>query len=333
MKSIVLFGMVVIALLISGCAQKVGIRALEPAAVDRMAATKKVTVTYFDNDKVGLSDKIEAELAGFRLDGIPYFTMVSRKDFNKVLSEQKLQNSGLVDPDKAVEVGNIIGAQAIISGRVSSPTSQDSYFYEKRVRCADKKCKELVYYNVRCMKRVVGLSADIRIVDVAHSDVIYADTLQRGDTFKHCSDDSRAIPSPSMASQALANAIAKDFTYQLTPHYRYFEVALLEKSDLDYTDKQEKLLEVSLKYIEQQRYDKAEKLLLQLVDSTGQKSYVPFYNLGVIEEAKGNYKEAKEYYGYADDLMIEPVDEISEAVLRIDKLIAKREKSLEQINR
>ena len=241
MKRVVYFGILTIVFL-SGCAQKVGVRALEPAAVDRMATTKKVTVTYFDNDRVGLSEKIEAQLAGFRLDNKPYFTIVSRKDFNKVLSEQKLQNSGLVDPDKAVEVGNIIGAQAIISGRVSDPTSQDSYFYEKRVRCVDKKCKELVYYNVRCMKRVVGLSAEIRIVDVERSDVIYADTLQKGSTYKHCSDDSRAIPSTSMVTQNLARAIAEDFTYQLTPHYKYFNVTLLEDPDLDYTDRQEKLL-------------------------------------------------------------------------------------------
>ncbi|MBA1437805.1 MAG: hypothetical protein FAF05_02260 [Epsilonproteobacteria bacterium] len=318
---------------LSGCAQKVAIRALEPAAVDRIADTKKITLTYFENDRVGLSDKIEANLAGFRLDNKKYFTIVSRKDFNKILNEQKLQNSGLVDPGDAVTVGNIIGAQAIISGRVSQPTLQDSYFYESRVRCADKKCESLQYYNVRCMKRVAGLAAEIRIVDVQKGDIIFADTLSKGATYKHCSDDSMALPSKEMAAHSLANGIADDFTYKLTPHYRHFDVELLEDPDIDYTDTQEKLLEVALKYIEQNRFAKAEKLLIDLIDATNQKSYVPFYNLGVIKEAQGNYQEAKEYYGYADDLMVEPVEQINAAVLRIDRLIAKREKSMEQINR
>lgn len=321
------------AIAFSGCAQKVGIQALEPAEVDRISQTKKVTITYFTNDQVGLSDKVEAKLAGFRLDKKKYFTIVSRKDFNNIIKEQKLQSSGLVDPRAAVKVGNIIGAQAIISGRVSRPAIQDSHFYEKRVKCADLKCSELTYYNVRCTKRVASLSADIRIVDVTKGDIIYADTLSRSMTNKHCSDDSRVLPSRTMAGQELANAIANSFAYKLTPHYKQFSVTLLEKPDVEYTDRAEKLLEVSLKYIEQGRLDKAEKLLTELVDATNQKSYVPFYNLGVIKEAQGQYDDAKEYYSYADNLMIEPVEEINKAMVRIDALIDKRKRGMEQINR
>lgn len=321
------------AILFGGCAQKVNVQALEPAQVDRISQNKKISVSNFVNDQVGLSEKLEAKLANFSLDQKKYFTIVSRKDFNKIVDEQKLQNSGLVDPKDALRVGNLIGAQAIISGRVSEPAQQDSYFYEKRAKCADKKCKELVYYRVRCVKRVSSLWADMRIIDVSKGDIIYADTLSRSMENKHCSDDSRALPSKDMAAEYLANSIADDFTYKLTPHYRTFNVVLLEDPDIDYSDRGEKLLEVSLTYIEQSRYDKAEQLLKELVDETNEKSYVPFYNLGVISEAQGKYEEAKEYYGYADKLMIEPVEEINTAVVRIDKLIQKRKKGMEQINR
>jgi len=57
------------------------------------------------------------------------------------------------------------------------------------------------------------------------------------------------------------------------------------------------------------------------------------YNLGVIKEAEGHYSEAKNYYGIADNLMIEPVDEINAAVLRIERAIAKRNKTKEQLAR
>jgi tetratricopeptide (TPR) repeat protein len=191
----------------------------------------------------------------------------------------------------------------------------------------------LRYYNVRCVKRAVGLSAEIRVVDVSHGDIIFADTLSRSQIFKHCNDDSRALPSTSMAAQNLATAIAREFTYKLTPHYREFYVTLLDDPDLDYTSEQKKLLKYALEYIEQARYDKAEKLLTRLIDSTDGKSYVPFYNLGVIKEAEGKYDEAKEYYEYADNLMVEPVKEINEAIVRINALIAKRKKTLEQLGR
>jgi tetratricopeptide (TPR) repeat protein len=333
MQMRLIFGMGLMVFLLSGCAQKVTIKALEPAKIDRVAFTKRIAITNFKNDTVGLSAKIEAKLAQFQINDKKYFRVISRNDLKKVIDEQKLQNSGLVDEKTAVKLGEIVGAQAIISGRVSSPTREDSYFYETRIRCADLKCKKIETYKVRCMKRIFSLSSDIKIVDVANTDVIYADTLTKNSSYKHCSDDSHALPSPEMAGQSLAMAIANDFTYKLTPHYRNFEVTLLDEGDLDYTDKQKKLLAVSLEYIEQGRYDKAENLLGRLIDATASKSYVPFYDLGVIKEAEGKYKEAQGYYGEADHLMVEPVEEINHAVLRIRKLIAKIKKTMEQLKR
>ena len=307
----------------SGCSQKVVIKALEPAEIDRATLTKKISVTNFENDTVGLSSKIESKLISKKIDDKSYFTLVSRRDFDKIISEQKVQNSGLVEVSTAVQIGNLIGAEAIISGRVGRVASSDSTYYETRIRCLDKKCKSVSEYNVRCTKRTIGLSADLRMIDIAKGDIIYADTISKSGEWSHCVDDSRALPSVEIVSQNLANIIADEFTTKLTPHYRYFEVTLLDSVDGDYTSKDKKLLEVSLEYIKQNRYDKAEKFLIDLIDSTNKKSYVAFYNLGVVKEAQGQYDEAREYYKMADDLMLDPVEEISEATLRIEKLIIK----------
>lgn len=333
MKKIVFFIVLIFfSFFLTACSQTVRVQALEPAEVDRIALTKKIAITSFSNDRVGLATKIEAILAKHKLDNKKYFTLVSRNDFNKIIKEQKIQNSGLIDPSSVVEVGSLIGAQAIISGNVGSVGAKDTRFYENRYRCADKKCKETIVYRVRCTKRVVSLSAEIRIVDVLHGDIIYADTLSRDSVYKQCKDDSRALPSVETASQNLASSIANSFTYKLLPHYRTFEVTLLEDPDLDYTDEQEKFLEVSLEYIEHGRFDKAQQFLVKLIDATDQQSYVAFYNLGVVKEAEGNYIEAKEYYEAADNLMVEPVEEISQAYLRIKSLIAKRDRALMQMN-
>ena len=334
MNRIVLFLLSAVAMFfVTGCAQKVTIRALEPAEIDRAASTKKVAVTYFTHDRVGLSSKLEANLARVRIDGKNYFTMIRRNDFNKIVKEQKIQNSGLIDPSTAVDVGSLIGADAIILGNVGRATAQDSHFYETRTRCANKKCDKLEYYDVQCKKRVVGLSAELRMVDVSKGDIIYADTMNPSSVYKHCIDDPRPLPSREIAAQSLAQSIANDFSYRLTPHYRTFSVVLLEDSDLDYNDRQEQLLNVSLEYIKQGRYDKAERFLVDLIDSTSEKSFVPFYNLGVIKEAEGKYAEAKEYYENADKLMIEPIEEINLAVNRINSLIAKRNRTRNQLQR
>ncbi|MDD2790058.1 MAG: CsgG/HfaB family protein [Sulfurimonas sp.] len=332
-KTLLFFLFTGFSLFLAGCAQKVSIKALEPAEVDRASQTKKITVASFDHDKVGLANKIEANLAGFRIDNQKYFTIVSRGDFDTIINEQKLQNSGLIETSTVIEVGNLIGAQAIISGNVGRVSSSDTNYYENRTRCADSKCKEVVKYNVGCVKRVVTLSAELKMVDIEVGDIIYADTMSKVASYYHCSDDSRTIPSPESAGQNLASSIANDFTFKLTPHYRYFDVVLLEDPDLDYTDEQERLLEVSIEYIKQKRYDKAEKFLFDLIDTTGGQSYVAFYNLGVVKEAEGQYEEAREYYEKADTLMVKPVPEISQAYLRIQSLIAKHEITQAQIQR
>jgi len=332
-KKLLLFLLPIATVFISGCAQKVNMRALEPAEIDRASQTKKITVTNFEHDKVGLSNKIEANLARHKIDNKNYFTIVSRGDFDKIIQEQEIQNSGLVETSTVVEVGNLIGAQAIISGNVGRLGVSDTNYNEERARCADSKCKEVYRYNVGCTKRVVSLSAELKMVDVTAGDIIYADTISKYAEYFHCSDDSRTIPSPESAGQNLAASIADDFTFRLTPHYRFFDVELLEDPDLDYSDEQEELLKVSLQYIKQNRYDKAEQFLFELIDSTDAQSYVAFYNLGVVKEAEGKYMEAKEYYEKADSLMVEPVEQISMAYVRIQSLIEKHDMTQAQIQR
>ncbi|MCX6052522.1 MAG: hypothetical protein NTZ60_08415 [Campylobacterales bacterium] len=332
-KTIFLICLSLVVFMMQGCAQKVNIKALVPAEIDRATSTKNIAITDFKNDFVGLRGKIEANLANQKINNQSFFTLVSRNDIDKVIKEQKIQNSGLVEANEAVEVGNLIGAQAIISGDVGSETSTDTLYYEQRVRCADKKCKELVTYNVSCNMRVVGISAQIRMIDIAKGDIIYADTMSKASEFRHCIDDYRAIPSPEIAAQELANEISNEFTYKLTPHYYYFSVVLLEDPDLDYNKAQEKLLENSLEYIKQNRYDKAEKLLMDLVDSTDKQSFVAFYNLGVVKEAQGEYKKAQEYYKIADNLMVKPVEEISTAYNRIASMIENQNKTQKQMAR
>ena len=319
--------------IMSGCAQKVAVRALEPAEIDRIAYTKKITVTQFQNDKVGLSNKIEANLASLMIDSKNYFTIISRNDFEKIIKEQHIHNSGLAEEGTAVTVGELIGAQAIISGNVSLPTSQDTHFTETRAKCADKKCSTFTYFKVSCRNRAVGLTAEVRIVDVQKGDVIFADRLARDEVYKHCSDYSSVLPSTEMATQKLSASMADEFTARLSPRYKTFDVILLEDPDLDYSDEQEEFLEVSLEYIEQGRYDKAEEFLGQLIDTTDSQSYVAFYNLGVVKEAQGKYVEAKEYYETADKLMVTPVKAINEAVVRIESLIEKQQKLKLQMER
>jgi len=324
-------------LLMSGCAQKVRIKALNPAEVGSMASKKKVAVTNFKNDKVGLSGKIEAELARQRLDKKRYFTVLSRKNLNKIIAEQKLQSSEMVDASTASKVGKVLGAQAIITGDVASANAESASYKKDAKECLgyykDGSCAKWHFYQIRCNTTQASVSANINIIDVTKGSIIYADTYVKNYSADSCKNSYGQILSKAQAVNELTSNIAKDFVYKLTPNYVYFNVTLLDSIKLDSaTDTQKKQFENALAYIKAARYDKAKKILSKLMDAFDGKSYVVDYVAGVVYEATGNLKKAKELYTMADDATTEPVPEINAAMIRIDKSIEKSAEATKQMN-
>lgn len=338
-----------VAMLMTGCAQKVRIKALNPAEVGAMASKKKVAVSSFKNDTVGLSGKIEAEIARQKLDKKRYFTVLSRKDMKKIVEEQKLQSSEMMDASTAARVGKGIGAQAIITGEVATANAESSSYMEDREKCLayykdGSGCARYRYYKVKCDVTQASVSANINIIDVESAEIIYGDTYTKSYSADSCKQgkinlgliaiegEPSQILSKSQAIQKLTSDIASEFVYKLTPNYIYFSVALLDSIELEnVTDEQNKKFDIALEYIKAARYDKAKKLLKQLMDELDGKSYVVAYVYGVTYEATGDFDKAKELYALADENTVEPVPEINMAVTRIDKLIEKRDEARKQM--
>lgn len=329
--SIILFTLT--AILFTGCSPKVNVKALQPAKVDRMAHTKKIAVTPFQNDTTGLSGKIEAGIASKKLDGKRYFTTISRNDISKVLKEQKLQDSGLLKESTSVQLGELLGAQAIISGDVTTATSSDTSFIERRTKCADKKCKTQYEYKVSCVKRVVTLAAQVRILDVQQGDIIFADRLQMDKEWKHCRDDRNALPSETQALDTLSTSMANKFTRQLTPNYVNYTVTLLDDPEYEYSVKQKAKFEHALIYIEHKRYDKADRILSKLLKKSNDQCHVMAYDLAIVKEVQGELEKARSLYALADDLSPKPITELDAAILRIQNSIDGRKQAKSQMER
>ncbi len=326
--SFFMFSILLISLL-SGCAQKTKIAMLQPAEIDIKA--KNIAVLPFKNDtKTGLAGKLESSLTRVRFNRKPYFNVVDRQDIKNTIKEQRRQHSGLYGENSEVEVGSLLGASALISGRILSITKNDQRHREKRRKCDKSSCRD---YTVNCEKRKISLSANIRVTNVTLGTVPYSDSVNRSLTTTHCSDDQVMLPSKDQASQILAKKIAQDFIFKLKPNYKHVEVTLLESEDIDYTDREESLLKNGLKYFKQERINKADQLLSELLKSTQFKSYVAAYNLGVVKEAKGELAEAAKYYHLADNLQIEPVEEINQAVNRIQSSLIRNKQAQSQVSR
>ena len=318
----------------TGCVQKVKMKVLEPAEVARVATTKVIAVTDFKKDwGIGLAGKIETEISKQILDGKPYFTGVDRTAINNVIREQRFQSSGLMNEDTSVQLGKLIGAQALISGEITTKDSSTSSFREKRTKYRNplKPLQTAYTVNVYCQKRVVSLGATIKIVDVKRGDIVYADNLTENKTFKHCNDDSKVLPSEAQGVAQIADSIAKNFVFKLAPHYVYISVDLIEDIEFDTTDANKKGLEGALKWIKSERYDKAAVILEKLNGGLQGKSYAVIYDLGVVTEAQGQLEEAQKLYKEADALTMAPVEAINNSLTRIAQTMEKRKKALAQI--
>lgn len=317
MKS--LFFCIISTILFTSCSQKLNIESYQPAKIDRVSKTKKIAVLKFDNDDIGFTSALESNLAKKKVYDKQYFTIISRNQLDNILKEQKFQYSGLVDKDSSVKIGKIIGVQSLISGNITDSSLSKSYYNESRFRCLDKKCQSMREYFVRCTKANYNLSVSIKMTDIEYGDIIYADTSNRTSSYSHCSDYSRGLPNQGQVISNLSESIINDFISKISPTKINIEVELLDSPEIDYNDKQDKLLEHSLEYIKNGRFDKAEQLLSELLTSTNDKCFVASYNLGIVKEIQGEYELAKQLYNLADSLIIEPNEALDKAVLRIEK--------------
>lgn len=322
------------AIFTTGCVQKVKIKVLEPAEVGRVANTKVIAVTDFKKDYgVGLSSKIETEISRQILDGKPYFTAVDRTAINKIVKEQRFQSSGLLNEETSVQIGKLLGAQALISGEITSTSMSTSSSRENRTRYRNPldPLRTAYIVTVYCQNRVIGMGASIKIVDVTRGDIIYADALSKSKTYKHCSDDSKVLPSRQQGVERLSSEIAKEFVAKLAPHYKTIEVELMEKIEFKASDAQAKALEGALEWIKSNRYDKALAILDRLNNELQGKSYAVLYDLGVVAEAQGRLEDAQKLYNEVDALVSAPIKAVNQAITRIADTMAKRKEALAQI--
>jgi len=89
------------------------------------------------------------------------FIVVERDKMNKIMEEQKLQTQGMIDPQTAVKVGQIMGLEAIVVGAVSQ--------FGVKKEGSD-------YLLAQSKKQVADVTVDIRVIDVQSGQIILADS-------------------------------------------------------------------------------------------------------------------------------------------------------------
>jgi curli biogenesis system outer membrane secretion channel CsgG len=331
-----------------GCsAKKVSIRAQLPAEVDTLTKKKDIAVLPFKGDNVNFSGRLETKLASVTINGKPYFHVINRDKINDVLKELKFQSSDLVG-SKAAQFGKLAGAKVLITGNVKTSKRNSSYKKPKE-RCAayDKKgrCLYTKTVYVTCQTANATFNATINAIDVNTAQIVDAYNVTKNYQADSCKDtgisifgfgSTKKFKTADEALNELADEAATEYVNRVAPHYVTLNVELIDKvKTVDLNDKQEKMFENALTYIEHGRLQKAEYILKKLNEQTRQCSYEIAYDLGVVEEALGKLEEAQAAYQLADKIItdnaLDPSELVDKAIERIKALIQKRKKLQQQI--
>jgi len=89
------------------------------------------------------SGELIAEITSVRLGAIGDIRVVERQDIEKIIAEQKLSLAGLVSESEAIKVGKLLGAQLLLTGRVTS-IGQNTYTICRVISSETSQVKGLV---------------------------------------------------------------------------------------------------------------------------------------------------------------------------------------------
>ena len=253
-----------------------------------------IAVDRFEGeDGSALSQALEAELAGVRFGGQPYFRVVA--------------------PESGV------AADALVTGSVRTGV-EETATTEKRTRCieqdpADKnKCLKEEEYDMRCRRRVATISTNVRLVAMGDGSVRYTRPLSARDEQVFCPD--------RKASRTVEAFV--DTTLQAQVRTIRYDLAPAGFSDNVRVDENRKGLpkaasEAFKDAIRQTKNDQAGACdSWAAIARDAEPTAALAFNLGLCAEARRDFTAAIDWYGQAQRLGSKNRD-IGEGLARIGR--------------
>lgn len=320
----------------AGCAKKIKTQMLVPAKNHEAAQCRRVAVLDFKGrggDQVRAD--VEALLVGVRVKDEPYFSVIERDAVNKVLEEQMLHQTGVVDPKTAADVGKMLGADGIVMGVITQATTQDKGYREQRRKCSAKnkkgKCLRWTEYIVSCAERNAYFSFTPKIVRVSTGEIVCSEVLSGHAVDKACRDSGRTLADrQALLTSAKSHAI-EQLREIVAPYYLNVEIKLLTRDQTKMSSETKDKIDKGVKWVQAERLDRACESWNEAY-SIHSHGYAINYLLGLCAEMSGNLEKALSYYEEADKNTSSPVEEISEALSRVEINIEKKKKLTEQLS-
>lgn len=252
------------------------------------------------------------------------YTIVARQDLDKVIEGIEMSADPFTDPNTAAEIGQIVNAQAIITGAIYIDTA-DKSTKQPRYKKIDGERKKI---DVPCNRRDVQVRISWKVIDQETAEILGAKTARQAEKSEVCSDTQSLAGLAGKDLDSAENMIDKAMTVlsgqvagHIMPKYKSHEFRLRRfDKDVNYWEQGQEAIEMGrdlnvdqafVKFMTMYEDHKYDRVLLE--------------NLAVLNDMVGNYDKALELYNTAYSLSDEPhfkeyIDRVEDQIAFMDEL-------------
>ncbi|MBI4429836.1 MAG: hypothetical protein HY562_12045 [Ignavibacteriales bacterium] len=251
---------------------------MKPAEVN-LGNLKKVAVGRVSGES---ARDVEDDLIG-QLIEVEAFDVLDRSNLNKIVREYRLSMSELIDEKTALQLGNLIGAAALIFARVA-----DHRYSEQVLQGEPYKDKEGKTHVRQTREGKARVTINFRITDLTTGRFIFSRDITHDALAQTSAVDGRPprIEDEDLLRSARRNVV-RQFVTRIAPHWENVQVKMFTESEMPE-------LESGVSYARIREWDRAIELFKSATEKyAGHESHhKAFYNLGVAYEFSARFEEA-----------------------------------------
>ncbi|MCW8833687.1 MAG: CsgG/HfaB family protein, partial [Colwellia sp.] len=325
MKNILL--LLTFSILLAGCKSTPAAKksVVMPAKVAAMQEAKSLAVisvnsanrNWYLNNASSVQPKFESFLTNINVNGKNHFNLVDRTSIDRVIKEQRISSSDNFDEDTATKLGNLVGADILVTANFLVSDLQTSTYkgYEKYCirerksgglmgKLGGTKCEEYRDRAINCKKHSVTVEFTPKGTSVETGTIVYAKNYKAAAESKKCpNEQNKTLKSGvTLVSESFDN-IFRQMRRDIAPYGLMLELHLIEddKSKMPAIAKQN--LAQGMFFVEKDMFERACPKFEQAAASFGQSPAI-MYNMGVCQDMIGDKVAAKAFYERALDLAI-----------------------------
>jgi len=325
-----ILGLLIVSFILYQCGTSTRVKVLKPAELD-VGSVKKVAVIDFDfigswdfadekkkdnevkeiarvllkgmfndkkppNPKTAYPGSIVSDRLVAKLVNNQYYTVIERKQLSKVLEEQALSLSGVIDANQATEVGKLLGAEGLVMGT-------GTYNVQDRGEWETYKEKKVEKKRYR-ISRQVDLKFTYKIVNITTGTIIASKTnsastgrsksSKYSSTGKNEKEAMKNIPDWRPIVDDMVDRVLNQTLWQVAPHY------VTESREIEEGDSEQ--MEIAVEYAKRNLWEDAKEVWdMVAVDPSAEKEdrVGATYNLGLYYELTGDLDTAEDLFDKA----------------------------------